>query len=134
MDKQAITFIDEDAKRVHHPHEDAIIITLLITNYTTRKMLVDNGSSIDILYYPVFQQMRLGRDQIRPVSSPLVGFGGMKVQPVGTVTLSVVVEAYPQQITKEVNFLMVDYSSSYNAIIGRLTLNSWKEVTSTYHL
>ena len=134
MDKQAITFIDEDAKRVHHPHEDAIIITLLITNYTTRKMLVDNGSLIDILYYPVFQQMRLGRDQIRPVSSPLVGFGGMKVQPVGTVTLLMVVGAYPQQITKEVNFLVVDCSSSYNAIIGRPNLNGWKAVTSTYHL
>ena len=58
----------------------------------------------------------------------------MKVQPVGTVTLSVVVEAYPQQITKEVNFLMVDCSSSYNAIIGRPNLNGWKAVTSIYHL
>ena len=45
-----------------------------------------------------------------------------------------VVGAYPQQITKEVNFLVVDYSSSYNAIIERPTLNSWKAVTSTYHL
>ena len=78
--------------------------------------------------------MRLGRDRLRPVSSPLVGFGGMKVQPVGTITLPVVVGAYPQQITKDVNFPVVDYSSSYNAIIGRLTLNSWKAVTSTYHL
>ena len=52
----------------------------------------------------------------------------------GTITLPVVVGAYPQQITKEVNFLVVDYSSSYNAIIGRPTLNSWKAVTSTYHL
>ena len=45
-----------------------------------------------------------------------------------------VVGAYPQQITKEVNFLVVDYSSSYNAIIGRPSLNSWKAVKSTYHL
>ena len=68
------------------------------------------------------------------MNSPLIGFKGMKVQPVGTITLPVVVGAYPQQITKEVNFLVVDYSSSYNAIIGRSTLNSWKVVTSTYHL
>ena len=32
------------------------------------------------------------------------------------------------------NFLVVDCSSSYNAIIGRPTLNSWKAVTSTFHL
>ena len=56
------------------------------------------------------------------------------MQPIGTVTLPVVVGSYPQQITKSDNFLVVDCSSSYNAIIGRPTLNSWKVVTSTYHL
>ncbi|XP_050258795.1 uncharacterized protein LOC126703759 [Quercus robur] len=133
-DERAITFTDEDADRIHHPYDDALVISLLIANYTTRRVLVDNGSSADILYYPAFQQMRLGRDQLRPVNSPLVGFGGMKVQPVGTISLSVVVGAYPRQITKDVNFLVVDCPSSYNAIIGRPTLNSWKTVTSTYHL
>ena len=47
----------------------------------------------------------------------------MKVQLIGTITLSMVVGAYLQQITKDVNFL-VDCSSSYNAIIGRPTLKS----------
>ena len=78
--------------------------------------------------------MNLGRDQLHPVHSPLVGFGGMKVQPIGTITLPVVVRTHPQQVTRNVNFLVVDCSSSYNAIIGRSTLNSWKAVTSTYHL
>ena len=134
MDEQPITFTDEDAERIHHPYDDAIVIILLIANYTTKRMLVDNGSSADILYYPAFQQMKLGRDQLRPVNSPLVGFGGMKVQPAGAISLPVVVRAYPQQITKNVNFLVVDCSSSNNAIIGRSTLNSWKAVTSIYHL
>ena len=58
----------------------------------------------------------------------------MKVQPVGTISLSVVLRAYPRQITRDVNFLVVGCPSSYNAIIGRPTLNSWKTVTSTYHL
>ena len=58
----------------------------------------------------------------------------MKVQPVGIITLPVVVGAYLQQITTEVNFFVVDYSSSYNAIIRRPTLNSRKAVMSTYHL
>ena len=87
--------MDEDVERVHYPHDDAIVITLLIAEYTTRRVLVDNGSSADILYYPAFQQMRLGWDQLRLVNSPLVGFGGMKVQLVGTITLPMVVGAYP---------------------------------------
>ena len=70
MDEQAITFTDEDAKRIYHPHDDAIVITLLIVDYTTRRVLVDNWSSADILHYPAFQQMRLGLDQLRLVNSP----------------------------------------------------------------
>ena len=132
--EQVITFTDEDAERIHHHHDDAIIIALLIADYTTRRVLVENRSSADILYYPTFQQMKFEQNQLRLVNSPLVGFGGIKAKPVGTVTLTVVVGAYPQQVTKDVNFLLVDCSSSYNAIIGRPTLNNWKAVTSTYHL
>ena len=71
--EQAITFTDKDARRVHHPHDDAIVITLSIVDYTTRRVLIDNGSSADILYYPTFQQMRLSKEQLRLVNAPLVG-------------------------------------------------------------
>ena len=134
IDQPTISFTDKEVERIHHPHDNAIVITLLIADYTTRKVLVDNGSSADILYYPTFQQMRLGRDLLRQACSSLIGFGGIKVQPVSTITLPVMVGSYPRQITKSVNFFVVDCSSSYNAIIGRPTLNSWKVVTSIYHL
>ena len=70
---------DKDAERVHHPDDDTIVITLLIVDYTTRRVLVENGSLADILYYLAFQQMGLGLDQLHLVNSPLVRFGGMKV-------------------------------------------------------
>ena len=54
--------------------------------------------------------------------------------PLGAITLSVMVGDYPQQIAKDVTFLVVDYSSAYNTILGRPTLNLWKAVISTYHL
>lgn len=133
-DKLAISFIDEDARGLHHPHDNAIVITLMIANYTMRRVLVDNESSVDILYYPTFQQMRISKDLLYLVNMSLIGFGGMKVLPVGTISLPVVVGFYPRQVTKEVNFLVIDCSSLYNAIIGQLTLNNWKAVTSTYHL
>ena len=41
---------------------------------------------------------------------------------------------YPQQITKDVTLLVVHCSSAYNVILGWPILNSWKAITSTYHL
>ena len=98
------------------------------------RVLVNNGNSTDILYYPAFQQMGIDRERLILTNAPFVGFGGTGVFPLGAVTLSVMVGDYPQQITKDVTFLVVDYSFTYNAILGRPTLNSWKAVTSTYHL
>ncbi|XP_075674739.1 uncharacterized protein LOC142643907 [Castanea sativa] len=111
-DEPAIIFTNEDARRLHHPHEDAIVITLAIANYTIRRVLIDNRSSTNILYYPAFQQMRINKELLRPVNVSLIGFGGIKVLPIGTISLPVVVGSYPRQINKEVNFLVEDYSSS----------------------
>ena len=82
-------------------------------------MLVDNGSSADILYYPAFQQMGINRARLTPMHAPLVDFGGTRILPLGAITLSVTVGDYPQQITQNVAFLVVDCSSAYNGIIGR---------------
>ena len=78
--------------------------------------------------------MRIDKEQLVPVNALLVGFGGMRVFPIGAVTLTVTVGDYPQQITKEVTFLVVNCSFAYNAILGQPTLNSLKAITSTYHL
>ena len=82
------------------------------------RVLVENGSSTNILYYSAFQQMGIDRERLILTNAPLVGFGGTRVFPLGAVTLSIMVGDYPQQITKDVTFLVVDYSFTYNAILG----------------
>ncbi|XP_075640623.1 uncharacterized protein LOC142612411 [Castanea sativa] len=134
IDNPPIEFSEGDARRLHHPHDDALVVTIQAGDYNIHRVLVDNGSLADILYYPTFQQMGFGRERLVPTNAPLVGFGGARVLPLGVVTLVVTIGDYPQRITQNVTFLVVDYSSAYNAIIGRPTLNSWKAVTSTYHL
>ena len=49
-------------------------------------------------------------------------------------TLTITVGTHPRQLTHQLDFLVVDYPSSYNVIIGRPTLNRWKAATSTYCL
>ena len=78
--------------------------------------------------------MRIDRERLVPINAPLVNFGGTRVHPQRAVTLSLIVRDYPQQIARDVMFLVVDCLSAYNAILGHPTLNSWKVVTSTYHL
>ena len=78
--------------------------------------------------------MKIDKERPIPTNAPLVSFGRTRVFPLGVITLFVTMGDYPQQIIKDVTFLMVDCSSAYNAILGRPTLNSWKAVTLTYHL
>ena len=134
IDNPVIGFIEEDAWRLHHPHNNALIVSIRVRDYNIHRVLVDNRSSADILYYLAFQHMRIKRKQLVLTNAPLVGFGGTRVYPLGMVTLLIIVGDYPQQITKDVSFLVVDCSSAYNTILGRPTLNSWKAVMSTYHL
>ena len=62
VDNPIIGFSKEDARRFHHPHDDALIVSIWITDYNIHRVLVDDGSSTDILYYPAFQQMRIERE------------------------------------------------------------------------
>ena len=78
--------------------------------------------------------MRIEREQLVPTNAPIIGFRGTIVYPLGAVTSPVTVDDYPQQITKDVTFLVINCSFAYNAILSRPTLNLWNAVTSTYHL
>ena len=75
--------------------------------------------------------MRIKREQLVLTNASLVWFGGTRVYPLSVVTLPVIVGDYIQQITKDVTFLIVNYLSTYNTILGQSTLNSWGPSGST---
>ncbi|XP_075658833.1 uncharacterized protein LOC142628670 [Castanea sativa] len=129
-----MSFNKEDARGVKQPHNDPLVITLTIERFNTKRILVDNSSSTDIMYLPAFQQLNLDPGRLHPFDSPLVSFSGDRVYPKGIVTLKVTVRTYPRQLTRQLDFLVVDCPSSYNVIIGRPTLNQWKVATSAYYL
>ena len=129
-----MSFNEADARGVKQPHNDPLVIMLNIEGFNTKRILVDNGSSADIIYLPAFQQLKLDPKRLRPFESPLVSFSGDRVYPKGIVTLTVTMGAQPKQLTCQLDFLVVDCPSSYNVIIGKPTLNRWKAATSTYYL
>ena len=54
IDNPIIEFSEENARRLHHPHDDALVVSIRVGDYNTLQVLVDNGSSADILYYSTF--------------------------------------------------------------------------------
>ena len=97
-------------------------------------VLIDNGSSAYIIYLPAFQQMKLNKERLRTFTSPLVSFTGDRVIPKGIVKLTIIARTYPAQISKEIDFFMVDCPSTYNIILGQPTLNKLKTAMSSYYL
>ena len=88
VNSPTINSSEENARWLHHPHDDTLVINLSIVGFNTRQVLVDNRSSKDIIYYPAFQYMGIDKEHFLPSNMPLVGFGGTNVFPVGTITLS----------------------------------------------
>uniref|UniRef100_A0A2N9GUX3 Reverse transcriptase domain-containing protein n=1 Tax=Fagus sylvatica TaxID=28930 RepID=A0A2N9GUX3_FAGSY len=80
LDDQIISFSEEDARGTHRPHNDALVITMNIDGFPTRRLMVDNGSLVDILYLTAYQQMKFDKGKLQPMEAPLVGFTGDKVK------------------------------------------------------
>ena len=78
--------------------------------------------------------MKLDKKRIRPFTLHLVSFTGDKIVLKAIVTLIVIAGTYPAQITKEIDFLIVDCPLTYNIILGRPALNRLRAATSTYYL
>ena len=86
-----MSFNEADARGVKQPHNDPLVIMLNIEGFNTKRILVDNGSSTDIIYRPTFQQLKLYPQRLRPFESILISFSADRVYPRGIVTLTVIV-------------------------------------------
>ncbi|GAV63781.1 LOW QUALITY PROTEIN: hypothetical protein CFOL_v3_07299, partial [Cephalotus follicularis] len=122
-DEEVITFLEADYEGVRLPHDDPVVVTLLVELFTMKRILLDSGSSADILYKHAFDQLRIPADQLKLVKTPLVGFTGETIHPLRSITLSVVAGTAPRQTQVEMTFLVVDTPSPYNVIVGRPGLN-----------
>ncbi|XP_031258006.1 uncharacterized protein LOC116116045 [Pistacia vera] len=128
-----ISFSEQDAAKLHHPHDDALVITPLIGRYNTQRMLVDNGRAVNILFASTFEMMNLDEANLKPASFPLYGFTRDHLLPKGTISLPVTLGDF-DEVTKVIEFLVVDCPSAFNGILGRPLLRQFKVVTSIYHL
>ncbi|XP_075655248.1 uncharacterized protein LOC142625488 [Castanea sativa] len=98
--------------------------------YDIRRVMVDQGSGAEIMYPDLYRSLGLKPENLTSYDSPLVGFDGKMVIPMGQVKL-------PLQTGSEVvevNFIVVYAYSPYTAIVARPWPHAMGVVSSTLHL
>ena len=83
----SITFSNSDLEGCQHSHDDPLVIRAIVANKTIHRVLVDNGSSADIIFASAFEKMGIVREKLEPVSTHLRGFFGEKVLPLESIQL-----------------------------------------------
>ncbi|XP_070041227.1 uncharacterized protein [Nicotiana tomentosiformis] len=123
-----ITFTEEDTDGLLLLHNDALVISLNALDFKIKYVLVDPGSSANIIQWRVSEQAKL-TGSIIPATKLFVGFNLASVTTPGEILLPTNAEG----VMKTSLFEVVDGDMGYNIILGRPLLHEMKVVPSTYH-
>jgi len=129
-----ITFTKGDLRDVVPHDNDPIVISLVTAGRTVHRVLVDQGSSADVMFWPTFEKLQLSPDQLRPYGGYLYGFAGDQVEVRGYIELRTTFTDGLASRTEKIRYLVVNAPSAYNILLGRPTLNKTGAVPSTRHM
>ena len=76
-----MSFLDEDKVGTIQPYDDALVVTLKIEGYDVKRMLVDQGSGVEIMYPDLYKGLNLKPKDLTAYDSPLVSSNGKVVIP-----------------------------------------------------
>ena len=122
-------FSDEDKIGTTQPHNDTLVVTLRIRGYDVKRVLVDQGSAVKIMYPDLYKGLNLKPEDLTTYDSPLVSFKGKTIIPRGQIRLPIQTDSK----VVEVDFIVVDAYSSYTVIMARPWLHALRVVSSTLH-
>ncbi|XP_068461695.1 uncharacterized protein [Phaseolus vulgaris] len=129
-----ITFTDDDFTAIDPSQDDPMVITVEIDKFAIAKVLVDQGSSVDILYWETFKKMKIPEAEIQPYNEQIVGFSGERVDKRGFIDLYTTFGDDYLSKTINIRYLLVNANTSYNILLGRPSINRLKAIVSTPHL
>ncbi|KAK1666546.1 hypothetical protein QYE76_054705 [Lolium multiflorum] len=132
--EQAITFDRRDTPAVlPKPGSYAMVLdpTIGTSQRSVRfsRVLIDGGSSINILYRDTARKLGIQEAELRPTPTVFHGIvPGHSCQPIGRITLAVMFGKPDNFRTENVEFEVVDLVSPYHALLGRPALTKFMAV------
>ncbi|XP_074356102.1 uncharacterized protein LOC141695786 [Apium graveolens] len=129
----SMVFDDFDLEGVKFPHDDPLVIIPIIGNNPIKRVLVENGASLDILLYDTFIKMGYNDYRLTPTDMPIYGFARIECPMEGIIKLHLTMRKEPKQAMQMLKFVVVKAGSTYNAIMGRTGIHAFKEIPSSYH-
>ncbi|XP_021839404.2 uncharacterized protein [Spinacia oleracea] len=123
---------EADWRKIATPHDDPLVIELKIANLRVRRILVDTGSSSDIISLECLNWLQHDSSKIEKIHYPIIGFGGSVIHPVSIISLPLRMGNKKEFCQMDVRFLIVKDLTAYNVILGRPTLNRAKAVIVTH--
>ncbi|XP_059654686.1 uncharacterized protein LOC132301453 [Cornus florida] len=124
-----IRFDRIDLLRVQIPHEDPLVVSLIVAECLVRRVLIDPGSSANVIPRVTFDRLEIKPKTLKYTRNPLLGFDGKRVESIGTVEL--VVRVAERELIK--SFVVVEIHPSYNLLMGRRWIHRVHGVPSTLH-
>ncbi|GAB2286887.1 hypothetical protein Dimus_039798 [Dionaea muscipula] len=89
-EKGLLAFTKADEDNISYLHQDAVVISAVIKNAEIRRILVDTGSSADVMYWGAYKRLQdasgFEDDDLKPIKTLLVGFSGDSVKAMREVT------------------------------------------------
>ncbi|XP_070014670.1 uncharacterized protein [Nicotiana sylvestris] len=128
LEEESITFDDADADDLLTSHNDALVISLLVHDTNVKQVLIDPGSSMNIILLRVVNEMQ-AEDKLIPKAHTLSGFDNSSVVIKGEIVLTTFVEG----VVKDTKFQVVEMDMAYNMILGRPWIHEMDVVPSTLH-
>ena len=115
MASPILGFSDENKVGTIQPYDDALVVTLRIGGYDMKRVRVDQGSAVKVMYPDLYKGLKLRPEDLTVYDSPLVSFEGKIVIPKGQIRLPI----QTGSDIVEVDFIVVDAYSPYTAIVAR---------------
>ncbi|KAK8968001.1 hypothetical protein KSP40_PGU007839 [Platanthera guangdongensis] len=119
---------------VGNPYNDAVVIKATIENILVHRVLLDSGSSVNVLYKRAFERMGLDPRTLIPPECPQFDSFGDRWEADGIVILPVTLGDDRGKYTKMTRFHVFNGPDHYNAIFGRPLLNDFQAIVYTYNL